>query len=285
MATTHPGTNDSGTHKIGEIARATGLTIRALRYYEEIGLVTPESRTESGHRLYGPAAVEQLYKIALLRQLGVPLDAVHASLEADQTGTDAATRTELRSLMVDHLANVEARLAAENRLHGRLVQLVGTLESTLESAGDTTGVLFNVLEDMTMLETTLARRIAILVYDDIEAAHDYLISVFGFGPSELSRDPDGAAVHAEIQAGDGEFWLHLESKEFGLASPNNLGGASGSMAVIVDDVDAHYRFAVEQGAKIRYEPIDQPYGYREYSAIDVGGHLWSFMKPLDPPSE
>ena len=89
------------------------------------------------------------------------------------------------------------------------------------------------------LENTINRRISILVYDDIEAAHDYLIRVFGFGPGELTRDPDGNVVHAEIEAGDGEFWL-----------------------------------------TISYEPVDQPYGYREYSAADPEGHLWSFLKPL-----
>lgn len=271
-------TTGSGARKIGEIASVTGMTVRTLRYYEEIGLITPESRTESGHRLYGPEAVEQLYKISLLRQLGLPLDAVQASLDADRTGDHAGSgRGDLRSLMTEHLATVDARLAAENRLRGRLVKLVGTLEST----EDTTGDLLSVLEDMTMLETTLDRRIAILVYDDIEAAYDYLMKVYGFGPGELMRDPDGNAVHAEIQAGDGEFWLHTESKEFGLAAPKNLGGASGTMAVMVDDVDAHHRFAVEQGATVRYEPTDQPYGYREYSAVDIGGHLWSFMKPLE----
>lgn len=131
-----------------------------------------------------------------------------------------------------------------------------------------------------MLETTLDRRIAILVYEEVEVAYNYLIEVFGFGPGEVTRDPNGNAVHGEIQAGDGEFWLHTESDEFGLQSPNNLGGASATMAVMVDNVDAHYRYAVEHGATILYEPVDQPYGFREYSATDIGGHLWSFMKPL-----
>ena len=256
--------------KIGEIARATGMTVRTLHYYEEIGLIAPESRTEAGHRLYGPEAVERLYRISMLRQLGLSLTAIHASLAAEE-------RADLRSLMSDHLAAVDERLAAENRLRGRLVKLVGTLEST----EDTTGDLLSVLEDMTMLETTLNRRIAILVYEDIEAAYEYLMKVYGFGPGELMRDPDGNAVHAEIQAGDGEFWLHTEAEDFNLRSPNHLGGSSGTMAVMVDDVDAHYAFAVEQGAEIRYEPVDQPYGYREYSAVDLDGHLWSFMKPLD----
>ncbi|MGI9595082.1 MAG: MerR family transcriptional regulator [Acidimicrobiales bacterium] len=263
--------------KIGEIARLTGMTVRTLHYYEEIGLMTPESRTESGHRLYGPDAVERLYKISLLRQLGLPLTAIGASLDAEKADDDGLARADLRSLMTEHLAAVDAQLTAENRLRSRLLKLVGTLDST----EDTTGDLLSVLEDMTMLETTLDRRIAILVYDDIEAAYDYLTNVYGFGPGELTRDPDGNVVHGEIQAGDGEFWLHTESEEFGLKSPNNLGGASGTMAVMVDDVDGHHRFAAERGAEVRYQPVDQPYGYREYSAVDIGGHLWSFMKPLD----
>ena len=209
-------TRSSGNRKIGEIARATGMTVRTLRYYEEIGLITPESRTDAGHRLYGPDAVARLYKISLLRQLGLPLNAVQASLEADRTDHDDTARDDLRTLMAEHLADVDARLAAENRLRGRLVKLVGTLEST----EDTTGDLLSVLEDMTMLATTLDRRIAILVYEDIQAAYDYLINVFGFGPGELTLDPDGNAVHAEIQAGDGEFWLHTESDPFGQALTN-----------------------------------------------------------------
>lgn len=132
-----------------------------------------------------------------------------------------------------------------------------------------------------MLETNLNRRIAILVYDDLEAAFDYLTRVFGFGPGELTRDPDGLVVHAEIEAGDGELWLHPESSEFALATPNRLQGSSGTMAILVDDVDEHHRHAAAEGATIRYEPTDQPYGYREYGAVDLDGHLWSFMKPLD----
>jgi len=160
------------------------------------------------------------------------------------------------------------------------VSILDTFDNETNQTGDASGALLNVLEDMTMLETSINRRISILVYADIEAAHDYLIRVFGLGPGEVMRDPDGNVVHAEIQAGDGEFWLHSESPEFGLASPANLGGSSSTMAVMVDDVDAHHTHAVAEGAVVRYEPVDQPYGYREYSAVDPEGHLWSFMKPL-----
>ena len=51
--------------------------------------------------------------------------------------------------------------------------------------------------------------------------------------------------------------------------------------MLVDDVDAHHRRSVEAGVEVRQAPVDQDYGYRVYSAYDLEGHLWSFMRPLD----
>src|SRR5437764_9655516 len=109
---------------------------------------------------------------------------------------------------------------------------------------------------MTMLDTTVQRRISILVYADLETAFDYLIRVFGLGPGQLTRDGKGRVVHGELQAGDGVVWLHPESPEFGLSSPGSLGAATAMVAVMVEDVDAHFRHAPEQGASIRYAPVD-----------------------------
>jgi uncharacterized glyoxalase superfamily protein PhnB len=131
------------------------------------------------------------------------------------------------------------------------------------------------------MNSEVKQRLSILVYADIEAGVEYLRNVFGLGPGEITRDLDGNPVHAAIEAGDGVIWLHPESPDFGLASPQTLGGASGMMAVMVNDVDAHFDHAKAQGAVIAYEPIDQPYGYREYSARDHEGGLWSFMKVLE----
>ena len=70
--------SEPSVHRIGEISAATGMTIRTLHYYEEIGLIPTTARTAAGHRLYGPDALERLYRIAFLRQLGLPLDGVRA---------------------------------------------------------------------------------------------------------------------------------------------------------------------------------------------------------------
>ena len=131
-----------------------------------------------------------------------------------------------------------------------------------------------------MLDNAIHRRISILVYADMEAAFDYLVRVFRLGPGKLTRDGDGRVVHGEIHAGDGVVWLHPESEKWKLASPRTVGAATGMTVVMVDDVDAHFRHAKAQGAAIDYEPVDQPYGYREYSARDSEGGMWSFMKEL-----
>jgi uncharacterized glyoxalase superfamily protein PhnB len=121
----------------------------------------------------------------------------------------------------------------------------------------------------------------LLVYADIDAAQAWLVRAFGLTPGELVRDASGRAVHGELYAGDGVVWLHPEQTEYRLASPVSLGAATASVAVLVDDVDAHHASAVAAGVEIRQAPVDQPYGYRVYSAYDLEGHLWSFMKNLD----
>jgi uncharacterized glyoxalase superfamily protein PhnB len=126
---------------------------------------------------------------------------------------------------------------------------------------------------------TAATVIPILVYDDIEAAHDFLVASFGFASGGLYRDGDGAVVHGEVRAGDAPIWLHRVTPEHEMASPN--GSAShGGLEVIVPDVDAHYAHAKSSGARVDGEPTDQEYGLREYGARDPEGHRWWFSSPL-----
>jgi len=255
--------------KVGEVAAATGLTVRTLHHYEEIGLVAPTGRTAAGHRVYGPTALERLYRVSLLRSLGLSLTQVRESLDGGAS--------QLREVITEHVALADDDVARQQRLRSRLVSLLELLDGDRDPSTD----LLAILQDMAVLQPALERRVSILVYADIEAAHAYLVRVFGLGAGELVRDEAGSAVHGVVQAGDGEVWLHRESEEFGLASPRTLGAASATMAVLVDAVDEHHRHAVTEGASVRYPPTDQPYGFREYGAVDPEGHLWSFMRPLD----
>ncbi|MFE3446256.1 VOC family protein [Nocardia sp. NPDC059180] len=132
-----------------------------------------------------------------------------------------------------------------------------------------------------MLNTTIQRRIPTLVYRDIGAAHEFLTEVFGLAPGLLVRADDGTVIHGEVGAGDGVIWLHQVSEQFGLDSPASLGACTEGMSIVVSDVDAHFRHVKDKGVQTLYEPIDQSYGYRDYSVRDCEQRLWTFMTPLN----
>ena len=67
--------------------------------------------------------------------------------------------------------------------------------------------------------------------------------------------------------------------EHHLESPLVADVANSGLVVFVDDVDAHYQHARWAGARIESEPVDQPYGQREYGARDLEGHRWWFTTP------
>src|SRR5436190_15977801 len=66
--------------KVGQLARRTGLTIRTLHHYDEIGLLKPSLHTAAGHRLYTAGDVARLQQIISLRQLGFSLEEVRDCL-------------------------------------------------------------------------------------------------------------------------------------------------------------------------------------------------------------
>jgi DNA-binding transcriptional MerR regulator/uncharacterized glyoxalase superfamily protein PhnB len=257
-----------GGRKVGELAAATGLTVRTLHYYEQIGILAAAARSSGGHRLYSADDVARLYRILLLRRLGFTLADIATSLD------DPAWN--LRAALERHLLELDARLGAGQELRRRVA---GLLHGEAPGAGAEQELLA-VIEGMAMRDTTMHQGISVVVYADLEAAQRHLVDVFGLGPGSLTRGPDGVPVHGEVQAGNGVIWLHPESARFGMASPRSLGAVTGSVVVLVDDVDAHHRYAAARGADVVYEPVDQPYGYREYSARDPEGGLWSFMKEL-----
>jgi DNA-binding transcriptional MerR regulator len=66
--------------KVGELAKITGLTIRTLRYYDQIGLFSPSGRTEAGYRLYTDHDLTRLQQILSLKELGLSLEQIKSIL-------------------------------------------------------------------------------------------------------------------------------------------------------------------------------------------------------------
>lgn len=70
--------------KVGDIAKLTGLTVRTLRFYDQISLFSPSGQTESGHRLYDESDLSRLQQLLSLRELGLSLDEIKSVLTGEQ---------------------------------------------------------------------------------------------------------------------------------------------------------------------------------------------------------
>src|SRR5271165_6608829 len=68
--------------RVGELAKRTGLTIRTLHHYDEIGLVKPSRHGESGYRLYTAVDLARLQQVLSLKQLGFSLEEVRDCLDS-----------------------------------------------------------------------------------------------------------------------------------------------------------------------------------------------------------
>jgi DNA-binding transcriptional MerR regulator len=77
-----PGSQGSDRMQIGEVAERVGLSLRTVRYYEEMGLIAPESRTEGGFRLYTEAHVDRLALIKRMKPLGFTVQEMRELLDA-----------------------------------------------------------------------------------------------------------------------------------------------------------------------------------------------------------
>jgi DNA-binding transcriptional MerR regulator/uncharacterized glyoxalase superfamily protein PhnB len=254
--------------KVGSLAASTGLTVRALHHYDHIGLLRPSSRSSVGHRLYTAEDVTRLYRISLLRQLGFPLEQIAHVL--DDPNWD------LQTVVQRHLTDTQRRADIAASLCTRLSDMAAE-----RARHDGPGIdqMFGALEEMTMLGSTVHSTTALLVYDDLAAAHEYLVRVFGLTAGDVERNAGGTVVHAEVRAGDHVIWLHPAGH--GYQSPQTLGAATGMTVLVVDDVDGHHARTVAAGGIIIEEPVDQNYGVREYGARDPEGQLWFFHSPVD----
>jgi uncharacterized glyoxalase superfamily protein PhnB len=114
-------------------------------------------------------------------------------------------------------------------------------------------------------------------YQDAHAAIDFLERAFGFERHAV-HESDGVVNHAEVRVGPGGMIMlsTLRENQYGMSTPRETGGLTGSVYVVVEDPDAHHAQAVAAGAEIMEEPTDREYGSREYSARDPEGYVWHF---------
>ncbi|MGA9872680.1 MAG: MerR family transcriptional regulator [Rhodococcus sp. (in: high G+C Gram-positive bacteria)] len=117
--------------QIGEVAQRTELSIRTLRHYDEVGLVTPSARSAGGFRLYTDADVERLLVIRRMKPLEFTLAEMKQLLESLDVLGDPASTTEQRS----------AATAFVDECHAKAQDSCVTLRRRLSYAEELTALL------------------------------------------------------------------------------------------------------------------------------------------------
>lgn len=108
----------AGTYTVGEVADLSGVSVRTLHHYHEVGLLIPTVRSAAGYRLYSPDDLRRLRQILLYRELDFRLEEIAEMLASPDAGTD------------DHLRRQHALLRARQE---RTAALIGAIESEIEA--------------------------------------------------------------------------------------------------------------------------------------------------------
>ena len=121
--------------RIGEVALASGVTPRTIRYYEELGLLPTSDREQGKHRMYTETDVERLKEVTRLRDLlGLSLDELRSVVVAEAVRADARRRyhesespDERRAALEEALPHLETQIALVRRRAAELKELENDL--------------------------------------------------------------------------------------------------------------------------------------------------------------
>lgn len=171
--------------RVGELAKRIGLTVRTLHYYDEIGLLSPPRRAESGYRLYGDAEIARLQQIASLRQLGFTLDEIRDIL--------ARPGTSIQHVIELHLARITEQIGALEQLRQRLA----SVDRSLRVNGSVTAAtLLETMEVMNRMEKYYTpEQLEMLKQRREELGEEHIKAVEAEWPDLIAK------VRAEYEAG------------------------------------------------------------------------------------
>lgn len=132
-------TIQSTAMKVGELAKLTGISVRTLHYYDEIGLLSPSGRTGAEYRLYAEADIGRLQQIMSLRQLGFSLLEIRECLQRPDFS--------LHNTIQLHITQLRTQIELSHKLLHRL-EAINSHSATSVTVED----LIQTIEAITMFE-------------------------------------------------------------------------------------------------------------------------------------
>ena len=118
----HSDARRAGYLDIGAASRASGVSAKMIRHYEEIGVVPPAARTAAGYRVYAPADVHRLRFVKRARDLGFSMEEIAKLLTL--WNDRRRKSSEVKRLAMKHVAELERKIAELESMRGTLMELV-----------------------------------------------------------------------------------------------------------------------------------------------------------------
>ncbi len=141
--------------KIGQVAKASGLSVQGVRFYEEAGLLSPAERTESGYRVFTHADLDRLDFIKKAKLLGLSLQEIKDILTIN--GRQQPTCVHVRLLLEQKVAEADRALQQLTEFRERLAQLLQQTEQ-LEDCRPSGGRICGIIEGFPSQEQPLGTR-------------------------------------------------------------------------------------------------------------------------------
>ncbi len=132
---------DTRRWKVGELATRAGVSVRTLRHYDQIGLLSPARRSESGYRLYSTSDVARLQQIRSLRALGFSLEEIRALLDRKEVSVQRVIELQIGRL--------KEQIALQRALCDRLEMIASRMRGAEEVSAPE---FLHILELMSMVE-------------------------------------------------------------------------------------------------------------------------------------
>lgn len=122
--------SQTNLHRIGDVARQTGKTVRTIHYYEELGLIRPISHTKGGFRLYSEEAVKRIESIEKLQDIGMSLaDVRDLTVLWDGSGTGEAASSKVRGVLQAKLTHTRNLIAKLKEVEAELAKALHAIEN------------------------------------------------------------------------------------------------------------------------------------------------------------
>jgi MerR family transcriptional regulator, thiopeptide resistance regulator len=130
------GEQETAGYTVGRVADLSGVTIRTLHHYDDVGLLSPGRRSAAGYRIYEDRDLERLQRILFYRELGFTLGEISIIVDDPRTDTLGHLRRQ-RSLLIERIDRLNAMVdAIDNEMEAMTMEIPLTPEERLEVFGE-----------------------------------------------------------------------------------------------------------------------------------------------------